>query len=42
MIPLSVHTEFNKSPGPAGHQVRILQGPAEIRTLPVQMSDTLF
>ena len=35
-------TEFNKSPGPAGHQVRILRGPTEICTLPVQMSDTLF
>ena len=34
--------EFNKSPGPAGHQVRFLKGPTEIRTLPVQTSDTLF
>ena len=34
--------EFNKSGGPAGHQVRILFGPTEIYTLPVQMSDTIF
>ena len=34
--------EFNKCGGPAGHQVRILWGPAEIYTLPVQMSDTIF
>ena len=34
--------EFNKSGGPAGHQVRILFGPAEIYTLPVRMSDTIF
>ena len=35
-------TEFNKSGGPAGHQVRILWGLAEIYTLPVRMSDTIF
>ena len=34
--------EFNKSGGPVGHQVRILRGPAEINTLPVRMSDTIF
>ena len=36
------YTEFNKSGDPAGHQVRILWGPAEIYTLPVRMSDTIF
>ena len=35
-------SEFNKSGSPAGHQVRILWGPAEIYTLQVQMSDTSF
>ena len=35
-------TEFNKSGGPAGHQVRLLWGPAEIYTVPVRMSDTIF
>ena len=34
--------EFNKSGGPASHQVRILWGPAEIYTVPVRMSDTIF
>ena len=34
--------EFNKSGGPVGHQVRILWGLAEIYTVPVQMSDTIF
>ena len=37
-----VYSEFNKSGGPAGHQVRILWGPAEIYTVPVRMSDTIF
>ena len=37
-----VSAEFNKSSGPAGHQVRILWGPTEIYTLPVQISDTIF
>ena len=41
-ISLSKWSEFNKSGGPAGHQVRILWGPAEIYTLPVRMSDTIF
>ena len=41
-LQINTSTEFNKSPGPASHQVRILQGPTEIRTLPVQMSNTLF
>ena len=35
-------TEFNKSGGPAGHQVRLLWGPAEIYSVPVRMSDTIF
>ena len=35
-------SEFNKSGGPAGHQVRILWGPAEIHIVPVRMSDTIF
>ena len=35
-------SEFNKKAFPAGHQVRNLQRPTTIRTLPVQMSDTLF
>ena len=39
---MSYITEFNKSGGPIGHQVRILWGPAEIYTVPVQMSDTIF
>ena len=39
---LAYHTEFNKSGGPAGHQVRILWGPAEIYTVPVRMSNTIF
>ena len=38
----SSYAEFNKSDGPAGHQVRILWGPAEIYTLPVRMSDTIY
>ena len=33
--------EFNKSGGPAGHQVRILWGLAEIYTVPVGMSPIL-
>ena len=33
--------ECNKSPGPTGHQVKILRGPTEICTLSVQMSDIL-
>ena len=36
------YSEFNKSGGPAGHQVRILWGPADIYTLLVRMSDTIF
>ena len=39
---IDLQTEFNKCGGPAGHQVRILWGPAEIYTLPVRMSDTIF
>ena len=35
-------SEFNKSGRPAGHQVQILWGPAEIYTVPVRMSDTIF
>ena len=37
-----IMTEFNKSGGPAGHQVRFLWGPAEIYTVPVRMSDTIL
>ena len=32
----------NKSGGPASHQVSFLWGPAEIYTVPVRMSDTIF
>ena len=35
-------TEFNKSGGPAGLQVRMLWGPVEIYSVPVRMSDTIF
>ena len=35
-------TEFNKTGGPAGHQVRVLWGPAEIFIMAVWMSDTIF
>ena len=41
-VVVPANTDFNKSGGPVGHQVRILRGPAEIYTLPVRMSDTIF
>ena len=42
LLSSSGSSEFNKSGGPAGHQVKILWGPAEIYTVLVRMSDTIF